>query len=69
MDSPAPSPRHDTADASEPAILEAPSRRIRKADPLRAREEREQVIRWLRVLGGRQRIATPTSESTKRLSR
>jgi hypothetical protein len=69
MDSLAPTPGHETADASGPAILEAPSRAIRMADPLRAREGREQVIRWLRVLGGRQRVATPTSESTKRFSR
>jgi len=69
MDSLVPTPRHDAVDASEPAILEAPSRRIRKADPLRAREDRAQVVRWLRVLGGRQRIATPNSEATKRSNR
>jgi len=69
MDSLAPTPRHEGADTSEPTSLEVPSRRIHKADPLRAREDREQVVRWLRVLGGRQRIATPNSEAKMRFSR
>jgi hypothetical protein len=66
MDPLATTPPPQDADTSRPRVPEIPSRRIHGADPLRAREVREHVIRWLRVLGGREHIATPTS--TKRFS-
>jgi hypothetical protein len=56
MDPLATTPPPQDAETSRPTVPDIPSRRIHG----------EHVIRWLRVLGGREHIATPTS--TKRLS-
>jgi hypothetical protein len=67
MDPLATTPPREDAETSRPTVLEIPSRGLHDADPLRAGEDGEHVIRWLRALGGRERIATPTG-STRRFS-
>ena len=68
MDPLATKPPPADAETSRPTVLKILSRRIHGADPLRAREDREHVIRWLRALGGRERTASPPQGSTKRFS-